>query len=259
MDELTKIEAKLKRPPSAANWVRYNHITQKDTTRAIAQFALGFPRSALFKIYRILADMVVWHTPLDQALKAVALIENPQTAQLGSEIVNAFSAYNEQAKLDGLEIFADTEGLFRVSRDVTVPVRPTFVILKEGRPTPVFFIGWTSLPFSTHHKRLLTTIIEDAILSFGDFIGSEAEIICAPRIGKRARKIISWSTSDFHRLYPEELTAQLDRFSTGLVEALPVVKAELQRREALEAAKQKTTGRSAPSKDTDDRQTGLFD
>lgn len=85
--------------------------------------------------------MVIWNISDEEALKSVSLIKDPLTAKLGKEIVTAFSAYNREQKLDGLEIFEGTVGLFKVSRDISVPVKPTFVILKNGKPTPVFVIG----------------------------------------------------------------------------------------------------------------------
>lgn len=81
MADISRIEKKLKKPPSAPNWVRYNHFDQVKTTKAIASFALGFPRSALFQIYRTIADMVIWNISDEEALKSVSLIKDPLTAK----------------------------------------------------------------------------------------------------------------------------------------------------------------------------------
>jgi hypothetical protein len=253
MSDLEDILQKLKQPPSVPNWTRYIHDTQARTTRAVAQFALGFPKSALFQVYRIIGDMVSLGTPEVEALKAVALIRNPLVSKLGREIILAFSAYNNEQKLEGIQVFHDLIGYFRVSRDVVVPVKPTFVILEDGRPTPVFFIGWTTLPFSRLQKRLLTTAIDDAILSFGDFAGSHARIICAPRISKIHRVIRSWSTADYPRLDSLELAQQLEHYSQALVEAVPLITEELKRRAALAARKASREGlpTAEPDKPTD--------
>jgi hypothetical protein len=247
MTDLEEILQKLKQPPSVPNWTRYIHDTQEKTTRAVAQFALGFPKSALFQVYRVIGDMVTFGTSEEDALKAVGLIKNPLVAKLGREIVFAFSAYNKEEKLEGVQIFQEFIGFFRVSRDVVVPVKPTFVILENDRPTPVFFIGWTTNPFTRLQKRLLTTAIDDAILSFGDFAGSYARIICAPRISKRHRVIRSWSTADYPRLDAVELGTQLEFYSQALVDAVPLIKEELQRRAAVAAKKQAREERASPS------------
>lgn len=257
MDDISKIEQKLKRPPSAPNWVRYNHVDQAATTKAIAQFALGFPRSALFQVYRAVADMVIWQIPVEDALKSVSRISDPLTVKLGREIVTAFAAYISESPLDGLEIFEETIGMFRVSRDVSVPVKPTFVILKDGKPTPVFLIGWTSLPFTTHQKRLLTTLIDDALLSLSDFSESEAIVIAAPRVGRAGRKIVCWSTRDFLRLDARELAEQLDRYATGVTDAIPMVKAELERRASLQKGPARPSEGARPPHDPN--QYGLFE
>jgi len=250
MNDLEEILQKLKQPPSVPNWTRYIHDTQAKTTNAVAQFALGFPKSALFQVYRIIGDMVSFGTPEAEALKAVGLIKNPLVGKLGREIVFAFSAYNKEEKLEGIQVFQELIGYFRVSRDVVVPVKPTFVILENGRPTPVFFIGWTTNPFTRLQKRLLTTAIDDALLSFGDFAGSYAKIICAPRISKVHRVIRSWSTADYPRLDNIELTRQLEFYSQALVEAVPLITDELNRRAKVAAEKAKrdhSSDRSEPS------------
>jgi hypothetical protein len=203
--------------------------------------------------------MVSFGITEEEALKAVALIKNPLVSKLGREIVFAFSAYNKEQKLEGIQVFEDLIGFFRVSRDVVVPVRPTFVILENGRPTPVFFIGWTTLPFTRLQKRLLTTAIDDAILSFGDFAGSHAKIICAPRISKVHRVIRSWSTADYPRLDNLELAQQLEFYSQALVEAVPLITEELKRRAAVaakKAAQESASVKSEPKKPKD--QDDLF-
>lgn len=256
MDDISKIEKKLKQPPSAPNWVRYNYVDQVSTTKAIAQFALGFPRASLFQIYRAIADMVILNVSHEDAIKSVSLIKDPLAAKLGKEIVTAFAAYNNEKRLDGLEIFEGTVGLFKVSREISVPVKPTFVILQDGKPTPVFLIGWTTMPFSPHQKRLLTTVIEDSLLSLSDFVGSDAVIICAPRIGKTRRKITSWLASEFPRLNAEEIADQLERYTTGLNQAIPLVKAELDRRSSLRKPSADLTKEKNPF---NDNQRDLFD
>jgi hypothetical protein len=259
MSNIDDILKKLKQPPSVPNWTRYIHGTQDQTTNAVAKFALGFPKAALFQVYRILGDMVSFGVNEQDALKAVARIDNPLVAKLGREIVIAFSAYNREAKLAGIQIFEDTLGYFRVSRDVVVPVKPTFVILEDGKPTPVFVIGWTTLPFTRLQKRLLTTAIDDAILSYGDFAGSHARINCVPRISKIHRMVRSWSTVDYPRLNKVELAEQLSFYSQALIDAVPIIKKELERREALEARRPQGKAKAASQEpETTTTQADLF-
>jgi hypothetical protein len=91
--------------------------------------------------------------------------------------------------------------------------------------------------FTKLQKRLLTTAIDDAILSYGDFSGSHARVICAPRISKIHRTIKSWSTAEYPRLDHMELAGQLGFYSQALVDSVPLITQELERRAVLAAAK----------------------
>ncbi len=237
-NDVESIMAKLKRPPSVPNWARYNHPSAPETKKAIVGFALGMPTHSLAEIYPIIGDMITFGTSEEDALKGIGRIKAPRVRQLGREIIRAFAAFNLEHKLDGIRIFEDFCGHFRVARDIMVPVRPTFIILEDGRPTPVFFIGWASLPLTDRQKRLLTTAIEDAVLSFGDFRGARARIICSPRPkgSKSERHIRHWTTTDYPRFSADELSEQLDRYTTALENAAPDIKREIDRRESLKCA-----------------------
>lgn len=257
-ENLESIIKKLKHPPSVPNWARYNHPSVSKTTRAIVSFALGFPSHALFEVYPVIGDMIAFDTSEANALKAMSKIKSPKVRQLGREIVQAFAGFNRHEKLEGIRIFEDFCGYFRVARDILVPVKPTFIILENDRPTPVFFIGWTSMPFTDRQKRLLTTAIDDAVLSVGDFKGSSARILCAPRPkGSKSERIIRhWTTEDHPRFSPAELTEQLQFYSEALELAGPQIKVELDRRSALNRPQGGAQGRSQPG--ASDGQGDLF-
>lgn len=257
-DNLDAIIKKLRQPPSVPNWARYNHPSVSKTARAIVSFALGFPSHALFEVYPVIGDMITFGTSESDALKGISKIKNPKVRQLGREIVQAFAAFNRQANLEGIRIFEDFCGHFRVARDILVPVKPTFIIIENDRPTPVFFIGWTSMPFSDRQKRLLTTAIDDAVLSVGDFKGSSARILCAPRPkGSKSERIIRhWTTEDHPRFSNDELAEQLRFYSEALELAAPQIKGELDRRAAMKSASERTRGQSQPG--TSDGQGDFF-
>jgi hypothetical protein len=239
-NDLDSIIAKLKQPPSVPNWIRYNHPSVAMTRKAIVSFALGFPNHSLFAIYPIIGDMITFGTSEADALRGIQNHDNPKVCQLGREIIQAFAAFLRKEKITGIRIFEDFSGQFRVARDIVVPVTPTFVILENGLPTPVFFIGWTTMPFSDRQKRLLTTAIDDAVLSFSDFKGARGHIFCAPRPkGSKSERIIRhWTTEDHPRFSSEELNRQLDRYATALELAGPDIRDELARRAHLKNAPQ---------------------
>lgn len=258
--DLSAIMAKLKQPPSVPNWTRYNHPSVPMTRKAIVSFALGFPTHSLFSIYPVIGDMITFGTSEADALKGIERHDNPRVRQLGKEIIQAFAAFLRTDKLEGIRIFEDFSGQFRVARDIVVPVTPTFIILENGLPTPVFFIGWTTMPFSDRQKRLLTTAIDDAVLSFGDFKGARGHIFCAPRPkGSKSERIIRhWTTDDHPRFSSEELNGQLDRYATALELAGPDIKNELDRRTSLKDAKQRPQDASTAEQNNNRDQGDLF-
>jgi hypothetical protein len=259
-NDLGAIMTKLKQPPSVPNWARYNYPSVSKTTKAITSFALGFPSHSLFSIYPVIGDMITFGTPEVDALKGIGRIKDPKVRQLGREIIHAFAAFNRANKLEGLQIFEDFSGHFRVARDILVPVKPTFIILEQGRPTPVFFIGWTSMPFSDRQKRLLTTAIDDAVLSFGDFKGARGHILCAPRPkGSKSERIIRhWTTDDHPRFAADDLNDQLQCYASALDLAAPEIKRELDRRAALKARAARDDGLENPAQRPTDTQGDLF-
>lgn len=232
MKSVEALIAKVRKPPSLPNWVRLNDRHQGITTRRIANFALSSPRYALAKIYQIAADYVTFGHSQVQALKSVAMISNPMVQRLGREILAALLPELDRLDLKGIQVFHDMAVGYPIGRGVTVPVKPTFVSLENGKLTPVFVIGWTSITFNTFQLRLLSTIIHDAILTQEGFENSDAYVIFVPRIkaAKGDRYAKTLRVSMYQRLTSEELREQFDRFGNALDDAVPIILNELARR-----------------------------
>lgn len=233
MADIHALITKLRRPPSLPNWVRYNHRRLDDTTNGMARFILGKPRFSIHKVYGILADVVTFGLSDEAAYKSLSLIKNPKVQKLGREILDAILPYIRKSELRGIQVFHDLVTLYQVGRGVSVPVKPTFVLLRDGRLIPVFVIGWASVPFTDFQKRLLSTVIRDAILTLEGFEGSDAEIICVPRVGKHERAVRSWKVSDYDCLPDDEKREQLDRYGLALDKVVPIILEELSRRGEL--------------------------
>ncbi|KQX21598.1 hypothetical protein ASD39_00485 [Sphingomonas sp. Root50] len=122
--------------------------------------------------------------------------------------------------------------MYPIGRNMFVPVKPTFTFLDKGKLTPVFLIGWASMPFSDFQSRLFATIVQKAILSLEGFEGSDALIIFVPRIAgsKTDRHVRAWKVSERQLLTDGELRDQFDRFGNALDDAVPVILEELARR-----------------------------
>lgn len=235
MIDLETVLSKVRKPPSLQNWVRLNDRRRDETARRIATFILGKPRHALFQIYGVVANYVTFGLSKQTAAKALLGIKNPLVQRLGREILSALLPWLDGAAIRGVQVFHDLAVPFPIGRGVSVPVKPTFVFLDEGKLTPVFVIGWTSVPFTEFQKSLLGTVIQEALLTLEGFEASDALIVCVPRIrgSKSERYVRHWRVSEVPLLTPEQLRAQFDRFGNALDDAVPMVLEELARRGEL--------------------------
>lgn len=234
MGKLEKIISDIRRPPSLPNWVRLNHRRRDDTMRSIAKFALGKPRHALAQIYGLIADYITYRISPKEIEGGLQKITNPLVRRLGREIISTILPWLDKQEIKGIEVFNNLSIPFPIGRGIVVPVKPTFVFQHEKKLTPVFVIGWASMPFTDFQKRLLGTVIYKAILTLEGFQGSEAHIVCVPRYkgSKSERFIRDWKVSK-PELTDDELRDQFDRFGNALDDAVPVVLEELSRRGEL--------------------------
>lgn len=232
MKSLEALVEKVRKPPSLPNWVRLNDRNRIETTRRITSFALSSPRHALAKVYQIAADYATFGLSQLEALTAAAKISNPVVRKLGREILSALLPELDRLNLKGIQVFHEMKVLYPIGRGITVPVKPTFVSLQDGKLTPVFAIGWTSVTLNTFQLRLLATIIYDAILTQEGFEDSDAYIIFVPRIksAKGDRYVKTFQVSKFEQLTSAELREQFDRFGNALDDAVPIILEELARR-----------------------------
>jgi hypothetical protein len=232
MADIEQLIAKVRKPPSLQNWVRLNHRRRDETTRRIARFVLAKPRHALANIYTLIADYVTFGVGKEAVVKGLARITNPLVRRLGREIVSALLPWLDKEDIKGIEVFHRLNVPFPIGRGILVPVKPTFVFQHGRSLTPVFVIGWASMPFSDYQKQLFATIIHRAILTLEGFEGSDAHIVCVPRIkGSRSERYVRpWKVSDVALLSDEDLRAQFDRFGNALDDAVPIVLEELARR-----------------------------
>lgn len=232
MANIDQLISKIRKPPSLQNWVRLNHRRRDETTRRIAQFCLAKPRHALTKIYGLIADHVTFGTPKEDVVRGLERITNPLIRRLGREIISVLLPWLDKKEIKGIEVFHNFSVPFPIGRGILVPVKPTFIFQHDRSLTPVFVIGWASMPFSDYQKQLFGTIIYEALLTLEGFEGSDAYVICVPRIkGSRSERTIRfWKVSETPRLSDEMLRAQFDRFGNALDDAVPMVLEELARR-----------------------------
>jgi hypothetical protein len=158
-------------------------------------------------------------------------VKDRRAKEAGKEILPLFFEFANEARLDGLSAFKGFSSPYPIGRvnneTLSIPVTPTFTILQNGKLVPVFVIGWATMPLNDYQKRLLSTIIHDAILTQQDFLGSDALIVCTPRHKKtKARHLLTWSAKEYADLSLTELQEQFSRYRKALEEVVRILRAE---------------------------------
>lgn len=213
---------KLDRIPGAPNFVRYNFEELVKTTKAYVQFAKGMPTVSYAPGITLVKDLVLGIIDADQAKKAAARLKESPSKKAVIEFVNAFCAYAEIRQYRATPAYSDFAASFAIGRDLFIPVKPTLVAREDGQLKPVFVFGWKSVPLTTYQRRLLMTILEDAIFSLTDFESSDAEIVFLPEVnGVRTPEI--WHRGDFELLSSIELRNQLEVFLSAREAAYPII------------------------------------
>ena len=190
---------KLDRIPGAPNFVRYNFEDLTKTLKAYVGFAKGMPTISYAQGLIIAKDLVLGMTGIDQAKIAARMMkESPSRAAI-IEFIDAFCVYAEERDYQATPSYCDFITHFAIARDLFIPVKPTLVAREGGQLKPIFVFGWKSVPLTIFQRRLLMTILEDAIFSLTDFEDSDAEIVFLPEVdGVRSPEI--WHRGDYELL-----------------------------------------------------------
>ncbi|MEE4350914.1 MAG: hypothetical protein V2J26_11860 [Pacificimonas sp.] len=223
---------KVRTPPSLPNWVLLNHSRRYDTSRSIARFVLGSPKFNLFPILAFIIDFVTLQVPKADVMSAVRSLKNSKVRTLGEEVLEAVLPWLEAENIRGLRVFQNFKVMYPIGRGVFVPVVPTFTFNDAGKLTFVFVIPWAEVRFNRYQKRLLLTLIHEAILTQEDFLDADALVLFTPRhkLDKKTRFVKRLRMGDVQFLTREQLVEQFDRFGNALDDAVPIVLQELARR-----------------------------
>lgn len=190
---------KLDRIPGAPNFVRYNFEEVVRTLKAYVQFAKGMPTVSYVAGLTLIKDLVLGHTDAEQAKKAARRIPESPSKQAIVDFVDAFCDYASERHYTATPAYSDFSTFFSIGRDLYVPVKPTLVAREGGQLKPIFVFGWKSIRLTVFQRRLLMTLLEDAIFSLTDFEQSGAEIVFLPEVnGKRCPEI--WHRGDYDLL-----------------------------------------------------------
>ncbi len=213
---------KLDRIPGAPNFVRYNFEDLARTLKAYVGFAKGMPSVSYAQGLVIVKDLVLGLTGTDQAKIAARNLKDSPSRTAVIEFVDAFCAYADVRNYQATPSYSDFVTHFAIARDLFIPVKPTLVAREGGQLKPIFVFGWKSVPLTIFQRRLLMTILEDAIFSLTDFEDSDAEIVFLPEVdGVRSPEI--WHRGDYVLLSDGELRNQLEIFLAARSSAYPII------------------------------------
>lgn len=213
---------KLDRIPGAPNFVRYNFEDLAKTLKAYVGFAKGMPTVSYAQGLIIVKDLVLGITGIDQAKVAARRMKDSPSRTAIIEFIDAFCIYAAERNYQATPSYSDFVTHFAVARDLFIPVKPTLIAREGGQLKPIFVFGWKSVPLTIFQRRLLMTILEDAIFSLTDFEDSDAEIVFLPEVeGVRSPEV--WHRGDYQLLSDGELRNQLEIFLAARSAAYPII------------------------------------
>lgn len=213
---------RLLRLPSVINWARHNTRRLEETRTRLRLFAVKPPRISLGPVNRICASITYGDLTYQTAMAEVDKIAHPVVKQAGREVIPFFVSYAAANKIDGIKELGNISIPYPVGqgpdgRILFVPVRPTFTAVRDGALIPYFVIPWATLNLIDYQKQLISTVIEQALLTQQDYIGSDAVILGLPRIKHtKVRYERSWSVRKYATLTSDDLVEQFDRYGTAL-------------------------------------------
>jgi hypothetical protein len=213
---------KLDRIPAAPNFVRYNFEELQRTLKAYVAFAKGMPTISYVEGLKIIKDLVLGLIDVDQAAKAARRLKESPSKEALVDFVDAFCGYAETRQYVATPSYAEFSTSFPIARELFIPVKPTLVAREAGQLKPIFVFGWKSVPLTLFQRRLLMTILEDAIFSLTDFESSDAEIVFLPEVdGIRTAEV--WHRGDYELLSQTELKNQIELFLAARSMAYPLI------------------------------------
>lgn len=218
MRTASQVIQKLRKPPAVHNWVKNIRPRRDDTANALYNFAINPPRTSLRAATAICTQIVTDQISFEQALKCAESIKDRGVRERAKWIVTAFHPFASRHGWKGIQVFRDMVESYPVTAGVRVPVKPTFVVNDNGKLIPYFVICWAQMTLTPYQRRVLTTLIQETILSLEDFEGSDAVIVCTPvaPYSKKERTVTTWNVSSFDSLDEEEKKALFDRYAAAL-------------------------------------------
>jgi len=214
MNDKAKRRKRLLRLPTVENFSRNNWQRTDETQLALSNLDKNPPPFSLGPVKKLCADVVVSNLELSQIEDRIGKIRHPGANRAAIEIIPEFLRFVRSHEIEGVPEFAEFKVTYPIGPNpdggtLNVPVAPTFVCFLDGELTPVFLIPWTKLAFSNFQKILMSSLIQDALLTHQDFLGCDALVMAFPLIeDTRQRYPVSWGVTSYALMDREHLNHQ---------------------------------------------------
>lgn len=232
MDDKTKRRRRLLKLPTVENFARNNRPRTDETALVLTNLDKNPPPFSLAPVKRLCAGIALGNVDQSELHERLGKIRHPGAYQAASEIIPEFLKFVTETRLEGI---SDFDG-FKVSYPIgpnpdggtlNIPVAPTFVCFMGDNLVPVFLIPWATMVFSDFQKTLMSSIINDALLTHQDFIGCDALVLAFPLIPEtRQRYRISWGVGSYAAMDRERLNHQFLKYGRALTTVLASLDAE---------------------------------
>lgn len=225
---LDSVLRKVAHPPAPQNWVRL--IVPGDlihTAKNIANFALGVPEFNYVVGSKMCHDRVRNQLDLSTALKACAKYGAPAGREQNAKFVEAFYAFDEKRRYSDARYFDSYNGFFPTSREVKIPTKPTFTIIENKKQVPVVLCGWKTVPLDFTQRKIVSTVYESGLFSFGAYRHSPGEIVFFPEFETEhgcVRFPEVWHRGEFGLLTANEIRDLLEFYALAQEEAIPIIR-----------------------------------
>lgn len=231
MEEKSKKIKRVKTMFGLLNWARHNFQRSDDTRKSLREIAENPPRRSIGPVHRLCKEIAYRRMTYEEALAKAASYKS-YLKMAASEVLPAFNTYfisNQIETVPELEIerFKFPIGKADDGKTRAVPIEPTYIAIKGEALIPTFLLGWTKIPYNLHQKRLISTMILQAVLTRQDFIGSDAQVLTFPRTNKwsKAREARGWMVSQYADMTDAELQEQFDRYNKAVRDVIAELEA----------------------------------
>jgi hypothetical protein len=221
------MEEKPKKPTitkisSVLNWTLQNFPRLDQTADALLKLEKNPPKKSLRPINKICAQIANREIDLEEANRLTDHYTD-YLRMAADQIIPEFYKYAVENQVSATRAFDSERFIFQIGKlpdgsSNYIILEPTYYAIEGDFVVPTFVLGWTKIPFDTYKKKLSSSIINRALLSRQDFIGSDARIVTFPRHkwSKTKREIGGWMVSRYANMDESELQTSLDRYNKAL-------------------------------------------